>query len=89
MRLTQNFIDDMRYLRQRYGWTDADVIEIKEALRDCEPLVRYFTILAAAHRAGYEQHAGNGFVRLQTWCIEKGLPDPYTADFDPAALDAL
>lgn len=89
MRLTTEFIDDMRYLRQRYGWNDEDVVQIKEALRDCDPLVRFFSILAAAHRAGYEQHAGNGFVRLQQWCIDKGLSDPFTSDFNPTELDAI
>lgn len=87
MRFTQEFIDDMRYLRTRYPWTDDEAKDIKEALRDCQPLVHYFTVLAKAHRAGYDQNAGNGFIRLQRWCIEKGLGDPFTADFDVAALD--
>lgn len=89
MRLPTEFIDDMRYLRQRYGWTDDDAVQIKEALRDCDPLVRFFSVLAAAHRAGYEQHAGNGFVRLQQWCLDKGLADPFTSDFNLTELEAL
>lgn len=89
MRVSQSFIDDLKYLSAYYQWSEADKKEVRAAIKDCEPMVRYFTILAAAHRAGYAQHAGNGFVRLKDWCIERGLGDPYGTDFDPAALDAL
>jgi hypothetical protein len=70
-----------------YKWDHADKKEIRAAFTDSEPMVRYLTILAAAHRAGYEQGAANGFVRLKEWCIEKGLQDPYGSEFDPAMLD--
>lgn len=89
MRVTQSFIDDMRYLKVYYEWTDADVKEVKAAIKDSPEMVRYFTILAAAHRAGYEQHAGNGFVRLKDWCLANGLDDPYGDSFDPVALDSI
>jgi hypothetical protein len=88
--VTTQFIEDMRYLRGCYAWSDEDAVEIKAALQEGgEPLIRYFTVLASAHRAGYRQDAGNGFIRLQAWCAEQGLPDPFTKEFDPRALDAL
>ncbi|MDB5853266.1 MAG: hypothetical protein JWR22_1307 [Herminiimonas sp.] len=78
MSVREQMIADMRYLRQRYGWTDEDADEIRAALRSCgASLARYFATLAAAHRAGYEQTAENGFVRLHAWCAQQGLPDPY------------
>lgn len=89
MRVTQAFIEDMRYLRAFYQWNDADVKEVKAAIKGSDEMVHYFTVLAAAHRAGYSQHAGNGFQRLQAWCAEKGLPDPFGPEFDVVALDAL
>lgn len=89
MKYPPTFSTDMQYLSKFYGWTEEDKVEVRQAFRDCEPMVRYFTILAAAHRAGYTQHAGNGFVRLRDWCLEQGLPDPYGDEFDPAALDAI
>jgi hypothetical protein len=89
MKYPTTLSDDLRYLSQYYGWNDADKIEVRAAFTDCEEMVRYFTVLAAAHRAGYAQHAGNGFVRLQRWCEENGLDDPFGPEFDPASLDAM
>lgn len=89
MKYPSTFSNDLKELSAFYEWNDEDKKEIRAAFTDCEPMVRYFTVLAAAHRAGYRQHAGNGFVRLQTWCLDQGLPDPFTADFNPALLDDL
>lgn len=89
MKYPANFSQDMKELAQFYEWTPADKIEIRAAFIDCEPMVRYFTILAAAHRAGYKQHAGNGFIRLQAWCIDIGIGDPFGVEFDVFALDDI
>lgn len=89
MRYPITFSDDMKYLAAYYQWNDEDKKEIRAAFTDCEPMVRYFTVLAAAHRAGYEQHAGNGFQRLENWCLSHGLENPFGPEFDVAALDAL
>lgn len=89
MKYPVTFSEDMKYLANYYGWNDEDKKEVRAAFTDCEPMVRYFTVLAAAHRAGYSQHAGNSFQRLQAWCLEKGLPDPFGPEFDVAALDAM
>jgi hypothetical protein len=90
MNVSQAFVEDLRYLRDYYEWSREDVAEVKAAIKGGgEPLVHYFTVLAAAHRAGYMQDAANGFIRLQAWCLEKGLPDPFGPEFDVAALDAM
>lgn len=81
--------EDMRYLRQRYGWSDADATEVKAAAKKNRAWWRYWTILAAAHRAGYEQTEENGYPRLQLWCTQQGLSDPFAEDFDIAALQAM
>jgi hypothetical protein len=89
LKVNQSFIDDFEYLSHHYAWNSEDVEGMKAAIRENEgDGRRYITALAAAHRAGYSQSAGNGFVRLQVWCADRGLPDPFTAGFDPAALDA-
>lgn len=89
MELTQRELMDLRYLREFYGWNDKDAREVMVSIRSTEHAARYYTILAAAHRAGYEQNAENGFVRLQAWCALKGLPDPFGKEFDIGALDAM
>lgn len=89
MKYPVTFSDDLKYLATYYEWDAGDKKEIREAFTDCEPMVRYLTILAAAHRAGYSQDAGNGFVRLKDWCLVNGLEDPYGPHFDPASLDAV
>lgn len=88
MKVSDDFIADLRYLKVRYEWNADDVDEIKAALKGAPSLVHYFTVLAAAHRAGYSQDAANGFVRLQKWCSDRGLPEPFSSEFDPELLDA-
>lgn len=87
MKYPVTFSEDLKYLAAYYEWTAEDKAEVRLAFTDSPELVRYFTILAAAHRAGYSQGAGNGFQRLKEWCLERGLPDPYGPEFDVAALD--
>jgi hypothetical protein len=89
MELNKLEIADLRYLREFYGWDDKDAREVMRSISETPHGARYYTILAAAHRAGYMQDAANGFVRLQAWCAEQGLPDPFGPEFDVAALDAL
>ena len=89
MKYPATLSDDLRYLAVYYQWNDEDKKGVRAAFTNCPPMVRYFTVLAAAHRAGYSQDAGNGFVRLRDWCLAQGFDDPYGEDFDPAALDAM
>jgi hypothetical protein len=89
MNYPPNFAKDMQLLARYYQWNEEAKREVRASFIDCEPMVRYFTILAAGHRAGYKQDAGNGFVRLQNWRVQQALGDPFAAHFDPVALDAL
>lgn len=89
MRYPISFQDDLKYLATYYEWNAEDKQEIREAFTDSPEMVNFLTVLAKAHRAGYKQHAGNGFIRLQAWCIDQGLGDPFGPAFDLAALDAL
>lgn len=89
MKYPETFSDDLKYLSQYYKWGDEEKKEIKEAFRDSEPMVRFLTALARAHQAGYSQHAGNNFQRLQSWCAEKGLTDPFGPEFDLASIDSI
>ncbi|MBK4739212.1 hypothetical protein [Noviherbaspirillum pedocola] len=73
MLVSKPFLRDFAYLANRYGWTPADIGEMKAAIRANEDVGRrYITTLAAAHRAGYEQTPENGFMRLDVWCAERG-----------------
>lgn len=81
--------DDLKYLAKHYEWSSEDKIEIRAAFTGSPEMVLFFTVLAAAHRAGYSQCAGNGFMRLKDWCLANGLDDPYNEYFDLKALDAL
>ncbi|GIZ54057.1 hypothetical protein [Noviherbaspirillum aridicola] len=78
MKVSRQFIKDFAYLANRYGWTPAEIEEIKAHTRAHPAQMRvYWTALAAAHRAGYEQTQENGYIRLQAWCAEQGIPDPF------------
>ena len=75
MNVSKSFLQDFAYLANRYGWTAADIEEMKAAVHANEEAGRrYITTLAAAHRAGYEQTPNNGYIRLHAWCVENGRP---------------
>ena len=75
MNVSHRFLKDFAFLANKYGWTAADIVEIKAETRERgESMVRYWTMLAAAHRAGYEQTPENGYVRLHKWREQQGYP---------------
>lgn len=78
MLVSKPFLRDFAYLANRYGWTPADIEEMKAAILAKENSSRrYITTLAAAHRAGYEQTSENGFMGLNVWCAARGWADPF------------
>ena len=82
--------DDLKFLSQFYGWNDDDKIEIRAAFNGSPEMVNFFIVLAAAHRAGYKQWAGNGFQRLEHWCLDHGLESPFAlGGFDLIELDRM
>lgn len=81
MKVSKAFLQQFAYLANLYGWTPAEIEEIKQATRENPGLVRYWRNLAIAHQAGYEQTEKNGYLRLADWCRVRGWPDPYDVDF--------
>lgn len=78
MRVSKKFLNDFAYLANYYGWSLDEIEEMKQCTReDPEQMVRYWTTLAAAHRAGYEQNEENGYMRLGLWCAIQGWPAPF------------
>ena len=78
MQVSRKFLKDFAYLANLYGWTAADIEDVKAQTRaNPEPLRAFWTSLAAAHRAGYQQNAANSFIRLAHWCQQAGVADPY------------
>jgi hypothetical protein len=67
-------------LAKHYRWTPADVKDVEVDTQANPDLGRYWIVLANAIRAGYEQTPENGFIRLQAWCAQRGLPDPFIDD---------
>lgn len=73
MQVSKAFLQDFAYLANRYGWNAADIEEMKAAVRaHPDSGRRYIAILAAAHRAGYEQTPANDHIRLNAWCEAQG-----------------
>lgn len=68
MNVSKQFLRDFAYLANIYGWNAADIEDVKTQTKASPIEMRaYWTSLAAAHRAGYEQTAGNGYIRLGAW----------------------
>ena len=86
MNVSRRFLKDFAEIANRYEWNAADIEEAKETTRaDPNRMSRYLSTLAAAHRAGYEQNAENGYIRLHTWCAQNGWPDLGADDMQEAA----
>jgi hypothetical protein len=68
MKVSKDFLRDFAYLANLYEWTPADIEDVKAQTRaNPESMRRYWTTLAAAHRAGYKQTPANGYERLGSW----------------------
>lgn len=80
MNVSKQFLKDFAYLANCYGWTPKDVEDVKAYTRENPAMVHYWTVLAQAHRAGYEQNAENGYIRLHAWSAQKGYSDPFMSD---------
>lgn len=68
MKVSKDFLRDFAYLANLYAWDARDIEDVKAQTRaNPEAMRRYWTVLAAAHRAGYEQNSLNGYERLGKW----------------------
>lgn len=86
MNVSRQFLQDFAYLANHYGWTPEVVEEVKAETRANPALVRYWTVLASAHRMGYEQTPENGFIRLAEWCHQNGHPNPFAEERPNASV---
>ena len=83
------FVEDLKYLAQWYQWTKEDKEEIKKMFTGSQETVNFLMGLAAAHRAGYNEPAGNSFMTLERWCIEKEVPSPFKNNFTKFDLQEI
>jgi hypothetical protein len=68
MKVSKQFLRDFAYIANLYGWNAEDVEDAKAQTRaNPDEMRRYWTQLAAAHRAGYQQTRDNNYVRLEQW----------------------
>ena len=68
MKVSKQFLRDFAYIANLYGWNTEDVEDAKAQTRtNPSELVPYWTRLAAAHRAGYQQNRENNYIRLEQW----------------------
>jgi hypothetical protein len=67
MLVSKQFLRDFAYIANVYGWNAEDVEDAKKQTRAHPELRSYWTQLAAAHRAGYEQTRANNYMRLDQW----------------------
>lgn len=57
MNVSRQFLRDFAYLANYYGWTPADIEDVKADTRANPGLVAYWTTLANAHRAATSKPA--------------------------------
>lgn len=67
MKVSKQFLRDFAYIANLYGWNADDVEDAKAQSRAHPELRLYWTQLAAAHRAGYQQNRENNYMRLEQW----------------------
>ena len=68
MKVSKQFLRDFAYIANLYGWTADDVEDAKAQTRsNPREMVPYWTRLATAHRAGYQQNRDNNYMRLGQW----------------------
>jgi hypothetical protein len=71
MRVSAEFARDFRYVVWFYDMTEDEAEEWRALVRAAPAVMMdYIATLAMAHRCGYAQTAGNGYVRLNTWLVD-------------------
>lgn len=80
MKVSKQFIQDFAYIANLYAWTAADIEDVKAQTRASPAeMGSYWTRLAAAHRAGYQQNGANNFMRLEHWSqVQAAAAPAYT-----------
>jgi hypothetical protein len=82
MKVSKQFLRDLAYIANLYSWNVKDVEDAKAQTRANPGEMRpYWTRLAAAHRAGYQQTVDNNFMRLGQWAQLQGESGAEPAEF--------
>lgn len=76
--VSKSFLRDFAYIAGIYDWSEADIEECKQATRENIELKKYWQVLAAAHRKGYNYRKQP----LIEWAKENNIRNPFLADFD-------
>jgi hypothetical protein len=77
MNVSKKFLRDFAFLANYYGWTPTEVEDVRGVTRGNPELMLYWSTLANALRAGYQQTPENGYIRLDAWCRQHGQPVLY------------
>lgn len=78
MKVSPEFLADLKYLAAFYLWTDEMKIHVKKAISESPTeFTHYLSSLAAAHRAGYLESKGRG---LAVWCAVHNIAHPYVGE---------
>jgi hypothetical protein len=78
MKVSPEFLADLKYLAWFYQWTEPMKTHVKKAVSESPTeFTHYLSSLAAAHRAGYLESEGRG---LAVWCAVHGIAHPYVGE---------
>lgn len=78
MKVSPEFLTDLRYLSAIYTWTEAMKKHVRESVRAYPTeFIQFLSSLATAHRKGYEESEGRG---LAVWCAQHGVAHPYVGE---------
>jgi hypothetical protein len=80
MKVSPEFLTDLRYLSAIYAWTEAMKKHVRESVKaHPNEFIQFLSSLAAAHRKGYEESEGRG---LAVWCATNGVAHPYVGELE-------
>lgn len=88
MLISKQLAADLKWLSETEEWSEEDKADAKRCLKG-DPVFfsHFFTVFVRAKHAGYKYQMGGRYVRLATFCVEHGLPDPYSQQFTDAQVD--
>lgn len=88
MKISKALADDLRYLAAELEWDETGKVEVRESLKASpEFFTHFWTVFAQAYRAGYRFCQATGFQKLDDFCKQHGLPDPYNRMYSGAEID--
>jgi hypothetical protein len=80
MKVSPEFIADLKYLAWYYEWTQNVKDHVKRAVAESpREFIHFLASLAEAHRRGYNESNGRG---LAVWCAQNGVAHPYVGELE-------